>query len=214
VEDPTSRGARVLTGGRPYTKTPLDKGFFFEPTVLVDVKDDMPVCVEEIFGPIAPILTFKTEEEVLRRANATSYGLAPISTPETSTKRARLAMAVSLSGTWRVPGMLLWELKESPPPFSLSVKPVLHLRAQPGEELGGSERINLHLEKPEGQLRRSSAKTAWLRPLGSVASRPRCQGSAMNAPLRGALDSVPGPQNFRLSGRDAEVGMKAKNSIS
>jgi len=76
VEDATSRGARVLIGGRRYTRPPLDRGFFFEPTVLVDVNDNMAVCVEEIFGPIAPILTFKTEEEVLRRANATSYGLA------------------------------------------------------------------------------------------------------------------------------------------
>jgi succinate-semialdehyde dehydrogenase / glutarate-semialdehyde dehydrogenase len=76
VEDAVSRGARVLTGGKAYTTPPLADGFFFEPTVLVDVKDDMPVCVEEIFGPIAPILTFKTEEEVVRRANATTYGLA------------------------------------------------------------------------------------------------------------------------------------------
>ncbi len=76
VEDAVSRGARVLTGGKAYTKPPLDKGFFFEPTVLADVKDNMPVCVEEIFGPIAPLLTFKTEEEVIRRANETTYGLA------------------------------------------------------------------------------------------------------------------------------------------
>ncbi len=76
VEDAVARGAKVLTGGKVYTTPPLDKGFFFEPTVLVDVRDDMPVCVNEIFGPIAPILTFKTEEEVIRRANATTYGLA------------------------------------------------------------------------------------------------------------------------------------------
>ncbi len=76
VEDAVARGARVLTGGRPCATPPLDKGFFFEPTVLVDVKDTMPVCVEEIFGPLAPLLTFQTEEEVIRRANETTYGLA------------------------------------------------------------------------------------------------------------------------------------------
>jgi len=76
VEDAVSRGAKVLTGGVASTRPPLDKGFFFEPTVLVDVKDNMPVCVEEIFGPIAPLLTFRTEEEAIRRANATTYGLA------------------------------------------------------------------------------------------------------------------------------------------
>jgi acyl-CoA reductase-like NAD-dependent aldehyde dehydrogenase len=51
-------------------------GFFYSPTVLTDVSDDMPVCREEIFGPVAPVLTFETEEEVLRRANDTTFGLA------------------------------------------------------------------------------------------------------------------------------------------
>lgn len=76
VEDAVSRGARVRVGGQVCTQPPLDRGFFFEPTVLTEVTEDMPVCVEEIFGPIAPILTFRTEDEVIRRANATTYGLA------------------------------------------------------------------------------------------------------------------------------------------
>jgi len=76
VEDAVRRGAKILTGGEPLTDGGMDKGFFFAPTVLANCKDDMPVCVEEIFGPIAPILTFKTEEEAIRRANETTYGLA------------------------------------------------------------------------------------------------------------------------------------------
>jgi len=76
VDDAVKGGAKVLTGGKPMTDRGMEKGFFFEPTVLVNVKDDMPVCVEETFGPVAPILTFKTEEEVIRRANNTTYGLA------------------------------------------------------------------------------------------------------------------------------------------
>ena len=76
VEDAVRRGAKILTGGKPLTDGGMDKGFFFAPTVLANCKDDMPVCVEEIFGPIAPILTFKTEEEAIRRANETTYGLA------------------------------------------------------------------------------------------------------------------------------------------
>jgi len=76
VEDAVRRGAKILTGGKPLTERGMDKGFFFAPTVLANCKDDMPVCVEEIFGPIAPILTFKTEEEAIRRANDTTYGLA------------------------------------------------------------------------------------------------------------------------------------------
>jgi succinate-semialdehyde dehydrogenase / glutarate-semialdehyde dehydrogenase len=76
VGDAVQRGAKILTGGKPLTERGMDKGFFFAPTVLDNCKDDMPVCVEEIFGPIAPILTFKTEEEAIRRANETTYGLA------------------------------------------------------------------------------------------------------------------------------------------
>lgn len=76
VEDAVRGGAKVLTGGKPITDRGMEKGFFFEPTVLINVKDEMPVCVEETFGPVAPILTFKSEEEVIRRANNTTYGLA------------------------------------------------------------------------------------------------------------------------------------------
>lgn len=69
-----SEGATVLTGGgRP--NTGLD-GYFFEPTVLTDVDNSMRVVREEIFGPVAAIMPFETEEEVLRLANDTHYGLA------------------------------------------------------------------------------------------------------------------------------------------
>jgi len=76
VEQAVAGGANVVTGGSAYKTPPRDRGFFFPPTVLVNVKDDMTVCTKETFGPIAPILTFKTEDEVVRRANATTYGLA------------------------------------------------------------------------------------------------------------------------------------------
>src|SRR5689334_23350707 len=69
-----SEGATVLTGGgRP--DIPLG-GYFFEPTVLTDVDNSMRVVREEIFGPVAAIMPFETEEEVLRLANDTEYGLA------------------------------------------------------------------------------------------------------------------------------------------
>jgi succinate-semialdehyde dehydrogenase / glutarate-semialdehyde dehydrogenase len=64
-------GARALSGGRR-----LDRpGFYFEPTVLVDVHPDAAILSEEIFGPVAPIVTFETEEEAVRLANATEFGL-------------------------------------------------------------------------------------------------------------------------------------------
>jgi acyl-CoA reductase-like NAD-dependent aldehyde dehydrogenase len=67
-------GARVLTGGQP-TDGGLG-GYFYEPTVLVDVDNSMRVVREEIFGPVAAIMPFENDDEVVRLANDTEYGLA------------------------------------------------------------------------------------------------------------------------------------------
>jgi succinate-semialdehyde dehydrogenase / glutarate-semialdehyde dehydrogenase len=72
VEEARSQGATVLTGG---SKAP-GKGYFYEPTVLTGVRKDARMMREEIFGPVAPIATFRTEEEAVELANATEYGLA------------------------------------------------------------------------------------------------------------------------------------------
>jgi len=71
VEDAVSRGARVLTGG----SAPEGDGFFFEPTVIVDVQPGSEILREEIFGPILAITTFSTEDEAIAAANSTEYGL-------------------------------------------------------------------------------------------------------------------------------------------
>ncbi len=76
VQDAVKRGARLVAGGHHLTDPPYAKGFFYAPAVLLDVTDDMPIAQEEIFGPAAPVLTFDSEEEVIRRANATKFGLA------------------------------------------------------------------------------------------------------------------------------------------
>jgi succinate-semialdehyde dehydrogenase/glutarate-semialdehyde dehydrogenase len=76
MEDAVSRGARVAVGGHYLSEGAFGKGFFYAPTVLLDVTDEMPVSREEIFGPVAPVSTFRTEDEVLRRANDTTFGLA------------------------------------------------------------------------------------------------------------------------------------------
>lgn len=70
--DAQNRGARVLTGG---SRAPL-AGTFFTPTVVADVRPEMDIMREEIFGPVAPVVRFDTEEEVVRLANDTPYGLA------------------------------------------------------------------------------------------------------------------------------------------
>ncbi|MFS8110379.1 NAD-dependent succinate-semialdehyde dehydrogenase [Rhizobium jaguaris] len=71
VDDATGRGAKVLTGGKP-----LDQdGYYFPPTVLTDVTADANITAAEIFGPIAAIMTFETEEEAIGVANDTEFGL-------------------------------------------------------------------------------------------------------------------------------------------
>ncbi len=76
VQDAVKRGARLVTGGHYLSDGAYKRGNFYAPAVLLDVTDDMPIAQEEIFGPAAPVLLFDTEEEVIRRANATKFGLA------------------------------------------------------------------------------------------------------------------------------------------
>ncbi|MDO6720634.1 NAD-dependent succinate-semialdehyde dehydrogenase [Psychrosphaera sp. 1_MG-2023] len=72
VLDSVKAGAKVLLGG---VRSPAGDNFY-QPTVLTQVTNDMPVAANEIFGPITPIITFETEQEVIDMANATEYGLA------------------------------------------------------------------------------------------------------------------------------------------
>ena len=72
VEDAINKGGEVLSGG----KTISEGSLIFEPTIIKDANPEMKLFREEIFGPIAPIFKFETEEEVLAMANDTNYGLA------------------------------------------------------------------------------------------------------------------------------------------
>ncbi|KAM9330702.1 uncharacterized protein PAF06_017093 [Gastrophryne carolinensis] len=72
IESGKKEGAKLECGGGPWG----NKGFFIQPTVFSDVKDHMRIAKEEIFGPVQQIMKFKTVEEVIKRANNTTYGLA------------------------------------------------------------------------------------------------------------------------------------------
>jgi succinate-semialdehyde dehydrogenase/glutarate-semialdehyde dehydrogenase len=72
VDDAISKGAKVVTGGKRSSQGEC----FVEPTILSSVTREMRVFKEEIFGPVAPLFTFKTEEEAIKMANDTEYGLA------------------------------------------------------------------------------------------------------------------------------------------
>ncbi|EXB37033.1 Aldehyde dehydrogenase family 2 member C4 [Morus notabilis] len=72
IEHGNREGATLLTGGKPIG----DKGYYIEPTIFTDVKEDMLIVKNEIFGPVVVLMKFKTMEEAIRRANDTTYGLA------------------------------------------------------------------------------------------------------------------------------------------
>jgi succinate-semialdehyde dehydrogenase / glutarate-semialdehyde dehydrogenase len=71
VDDAAGRGARVLLGGERVG----ERGYFYAPTVLADVPDDARLLAEEIFGPVAPVATFSSDEQAIAAANRTEYGL-------------------------------------------------------------------------------------------------------------------------------------------
>ncbi|MCK9566272.1 MAG: aldehyde dehydrogenase family protein, partial [Methanothrix sp.] len=76
VADAIEKGAELLTGGREPEGEAFEKGYFFRPTVLGEADHSMRVMREETFGPVAPIMKFKTLEEAVALANDSEYGLA------------------------------------------------------------------------------------------------------------------------------------------
>ncbi|MBD8694781.1 betaine-aldehyde dehydrogenase [Stenotrophomonas sp. CFBP 13718] len=76
IETGKTEGARLLTGGGRVTDAALANGAYVQPTVFSDCRDDMTIVREEIFGPVMSILAYDDEEEVIRRANDTHFGLA------------------------------------------------------------------------------------------------------------------------------------------
>jgi betaine-aldehyde dehydrogenase len=86
----------LLMGGLPPTSGPLSQGYFFEPTVFLNLPDDARMTHEEVFGPVLSVSTWRDEEEVVQRANASQYGLAAFIWSRAGAPAIRVAHALEV----------------------------------------------------------------------------------------------------------------------
>jgi acyl-CoA reductase-like NAD-dependent aldehyde dehydrogenase len=110
VERAKAAGARVVTGGE---KVDLNGGFYYQPTVLADLSEDAEVVIEETFGPVLTVQPFDTEDNAIRLANSTRYGLASGIQTSDLAKAHRVAAQLDAGITW-VNG---WALLDPAVPF-------------------------------------------------------------------------------------------------
>jgi succinate-semialdehyde dehydrogenase / glutarate-semialdehyde dehydrogenase len=90
VNDAKARGGKIQTGG----ERGGNQGFFYKPTVITDIPDDSKIMTQEPFGPLAPIVTFKSFDEVVQRANSLEFGLAAYAFTTSSTTAAAIGDAL------------------------------------------------------------------------------------------------------------------------
>ncbi|NLW06528.1 MAG: aldehyde dehydrogenase family protein [Clostridia bacterium] len=100
IEIGKAEGARLKLGGKRITTPPLDKGYFVEPTVFVDVKNSMRIAQEEIFGPVLCIIKFVSEEEVIQMANDNDYGLGAGVWTRDINRALRVSRAIRTGKVW------------------------------------------------------------------------------------------------------------------
>jgi acyl-CoA reductase-like NAD-dependent aldehyde dehydrogenase len=93
-------GATLAAGGHRITDPPYDKGYFYPPTVFVDVENSMRVAQEEIFGPVVCVLPFDSEEEAVELANATEFGLAGAIWTNDVRRAHRVAHQLEIGVVW------------------------------------------------------------------------------------------------------------------
>ena len=100
VEEALADGARLVAGGRRPSEPDLQDGFFYRPTVLTDVRRDMRIVREEVFGPVLTVESFSTEDEAIAMANDTTYGLAGAVWTADASRAQRVANRLRHGTVW------------------------------------------------------------------------------------------------------------------
>jgi aldehyde dehydrogenase (NAD+) len=96
IDAGNKQGAKLVTGGKRHG----NRGYYIEPTIFVDVKDEMDIARDEIFGPVMSILKFKSIDEIAARANATTFGLAAAVWTKDIAKAHALAAKLRAGTVW------------------------------------------------------------------------------------------------------------------
>jgi betaine-aldehyde dehydrogenase len=100
VDEARADGARVVAGGQRPTEPHLQDGFYYRPTVVVDVRPDMRIIREEVFGPVLTVERFTTEDEAIAMANDTTYGLAGAVWTSDASRAQRVATRLRHGTVW------------------------------------------------------------------------------------------------------------------
>jgi len=100
VESAREQGATVAAGGRDATVDGLEGGFFLQPTVLAEVRNDMKAAQEEIFGPVLSVISWSDEDELVALANGVSYGLASGIWTSDVSRALRVADRIDAGTVW------------------------------------------------------------------------------------------------------------------
>lgn len=96
IDSGRNEGAKLVVGGKKHG----DQGYFIAPTIFMDVEDDMIISREEIFGPVVTIASFKSEEDAVRRANNSKYGLGAAIFTQNVTRAHKIAAKIQAGMVW------------------------------------------------------------------------------------------------------------------